>query len=690
MKRTSALNGLTVQQRAAAKAGPEGPILVNAGPGSGKTRVLIARIAWLVKERGVPPGRILAMTFSVKAAKVMRSRILSETLGEKVRIGTFHHVWREILGEMHFQELLPWKPGIEFIKNDRMRLDVVETVMRELDPDRDQYPSFGEEVLKGISFAKNWLILPHQYRDRPYRSWDVDLHISARVAEIYPHYQRRMQSNNAMDFDDQLMQTALLLQRKPDLLAKYGNRFQYVLVDEFQDLNHAQYRLTRLLGQKGNIFVVGDEDQTIYSWRGADPRNFLNFRRDYPSRREFTLRENFRSKSTIVIPSQNLIRKNEGRIEKKPFTECGEGPPIQVEETNNEFEEAKYIADTINKNGKQQEWSDYAVLYRNNFQSDEIQQALFRVGIPCRKVDKIPLYRYIEIRDMLAYLRLCVSPNDAISFQRVINVPRRWIGPVGLGFFQEWIRAEGLNISEALRQLMEGVRPHRLAGDKRWIDGFREFAKLMIRDWRIPAERNQLTRLFDGIREQIAYDEYIDRYSGSSAARESPKARERKRNLELFREELELAENSGKSLKEFLDESELARALEDKRQNTVSLLTLHNAKGLEFPVVFIAGMEEGLLPDRRSAEIPEKLEEERRLFYVGITRAENELYLTWAAARRSRSGEAQAKKPSRFLKELLPGYPSQKTRLADRIPHKGLQDSNGGELDEAHEPTVGK
>ncbi|MCY3944775.1 MAG: UvrD-helicase domain-containing protein [Anaerolineaceae bacterium] len=662
MKRPSSLEGLTNQQRAAARAGPEGPILVSAGPGSGKTKVLIARIVWLVKEHGIPPGSILAMTFSVKAAKEMRLRILQENLGKDIWIGTFHRLCRETLNAMYPQDLFPWKPGIEFIKSDRKRLDVVEAAMRELEPERNQFPAFGEEILRGISFAKNWLVPPHKYRKRPASSWDVDPGLEERVAAVYLHYQRRMQSINAMDFDDQLMQTAILLHRKPALLENIGRRFQFVLVDEFQDLNHAQYRLTQLFGRRGNIFVVGDDDQTIYSWRGADSRNFENIRRDYAGLRQFFLRQNFRSKSRILEPSQNLVKNNQGRTEKGLFTCEGEGEPIHIEATRNEMEEAKYIANKIVELGKRIVEQDkrleephFAVLYRNKFQSQEIQQALCNAEIPFSMADDVPLYSFVEIRDMLAFLRLCTRPDDNISFQRVINVPRRWIGPVGLGKFFDWIQDEGMKIDEGLKELLDGVRPDSLAEDRRWIEGFREFAKLLFRDWILPAKHNQLTRLFDGIREQIAYDEYIDRYSGSTEIGESPRARERKRNLNLFRETLELAENRGKTLREFLKESELAQALQQKDHDAVSLMTLHKAKGLEFPVVFISGMEEGLLPDRRSAEVSEKLEEERRLFYVGVTRAKNELQLTWAATRTNRSGEPIAREASRFLKELETG-----------------------------------
>lgn len=654
MKRTSALNGLTVQQRAAAKAGPEGPILVNAGPGSGKTKVLTARIAWLVKERGVPPGRILAMTFSVKAAEEMRHRIRLENLGKEIWIGTFHKVCRKILTEANAQELSPWKPSIRFIMNDAGRLDFIEAAMRESDPHRNQFPRHGKKILEGISLAKNWLIPPQFYSERAANAFDVEPDIARLVAVYYASYQSRMQSINTMDFDDQLMQTALLLQQKASLRERIGRQFEYVLVDEFQDLSHVQYCLVRLFGWGDNIFVVGDEDQTIYGWRGADTRNFENFRRDCPHLREFILRQNFRSKKTVLEPSQHLVRNNSHRLEKELFTRRGDGPPLHVQKTGDEDAEANYVAEKIRERGKREEWSDYAVLYRNNYQGKVLQVALVRAGIPCREADDdTPLLRYVEIRDMLAYLRLCVNPDDRVSFQRVINAPRRGIGPVSLHAFFDWTQNDGLRAGEALRALLDGARPQQLTENRRSL--FLGFAKLLFRDWHILAARDQLTRLLDGIREQTDYDRYIDTYNGSTGQKESPKARERKRNIDLFRDQLERAEQEGQSLKQFLETNHLAQTLEDRGTDAVTLSTLHRAKGLQFPVVFVTGLEEGLLPDYRATGDAARLEEERRLLYVGMTRAEDELNLTWAARRRGSSGEFREREVSRFLKELETG-----------------------------------
>ena len=626
-------------------------MLVNAGPGSGKTKVLMERIAWLVQEQGVSPGNILAMTFSVKAAKEMhvRNNLLLRKSGEDVRIGTFHKICRDILTEIPAQDLSPWKPGIEFIKSDRKRLDVVEAAMREVEPDRHQFPENGKEILKSISFARNWLIPPERYLERPDNPWDVAPDLVDLVARCYLLYQQRMQTLNAMDFDDQLMQTALLFRHKPALRERYGRRFQYVLVDEFQDLNHAQYCLTQLLGQRGNIFVVGDEDQTIYSWRGADAQNFAKFRHDYPNLGEYVLRRNYRSKPTILGPSQQVVQNNPQRSDKGLFTQRKAGKPVHVEETADEVGEAEFIAATIRERRERQEWSDYAILYRNNVQCEALKAALERARIPCQIADdETALLRYVEIRDMLAYLRLCLDPDDHISFQRVINAPRRRIGPVTLETFFTWIQDDGLRIGEALMALINGARPQQITEYRRQL--FLGFAILLFRDWRLSAKRDQLTRLLDGIREQTDYDAYIDRYSGSTDQEESPKARERKRNIDLLRDDLGRAEREGQTLKQYLNTSGLARAFRDRECDAVSLMTLHGAKGLEFPVVFVTGLEEGLLPDYRAVDEPVKLEEERRLFYVGMTRAEDELYLTWAARRRERSNNR-----SRFLRELENG-----------------------------------
>ena len=642
------LEGLNAQQRAAAREGPEGPVLVNAGPGSGKTKVLMERIAWLVQEQNVAPGSILAMTFSVKAAGEMRFRcnMLLGECGKDIWIGTFHKVCRDILNELRDQELSPWKSGIKFIRKEGERLDVLEAAMRELEPERNQFPAHGERILEGIAFAKNWLIPPDKYSGRPDNPWDVAPHIAERVANLYPLYQQRMRAINAMDFDDQLMQTALLFQQKSGLRERYGRRFRHVLVDEFQDLNHAQYCLTRLLGQRGNIFVVGDEDQTIYSWRGADAQNFMKLRDDHPNLSEYVLRQNYRSRPTILGPSQQVVRNNPQRRDKGLFTLHESGKPVHIQETANEGDEATFIAATIRERGKREKWSDYAILYRNNYQGEALQAALERAKVPCQIVDdETSLLRYVEIRDMLAYLRLCVDPDDRVSFQRVINAPRRRIGPVTLSAFFAWLQDDGLVIREALMALLNGAEPQQLTRHRREL--FHGFARLLFRDWRMLATRDRLCDLFDGIREQVGYDAYIDRYSGSTDQEESPKARERKRNINLLRNDLERAEQEGQTLKQYLKASGLAQALRDRGNDTVSLMTLHRVKGLEFPVVFVTGLEEGLLPDYRAVEVPAKLEEERRLFYVGMTRAEDELYLSWAATRRERRNSR-----SRFLQEL--------------------------------------
>ncbi len=608
------------------------------------------------------------MTFSVKAAEEMRVRCCDLLLGtqeEKVWIGTFHKVCRNLLSVMHAEELSPWEPGIEFIKRDseNRRRDILVRAMRDQDPDRNQFPRQDKDILQGISFAKSWLVSPERYSTRPENPWDVPADVARLVAKYYPLYQRGLLTINAMDFDDQLMQTALLLQRKRSLRERVGRRFQYVLVDEFQDLNHAQYCLTRLFGMQGNIFAVGDEDQAIYSWRGADARNFEHFQRDYPNLRKFVLRRNFRSKPTILKPSQQIVQNNTSRSEKGLFTLRKAGQPVNVHGAANESKEADYVAEKIRlrseDENRHEEWSDYAVLYRNNYQCKALKAALARTCIPCREADDdTPLLRYVEIRDMLAYLRLCVYPDDRISFQRVINAPRRGIGPVTLGAFFDWIRADGLRVSEALMALLDGVRPQRLTDHRR--DLFFQFAKFLFRDWRILAARDQLTKLLDGIREQTDYDRYIDIYNGSTDQEESPKARERKGNIDLFRAQLERAEAEGHTLKQFLDSNELAQAFRERGKDAVTLSTLHRAKGLEFPVVFVTGLEEELLPDYRATEAPARLEEERRLFYVGMTRAEDELYLTWAATRKDTFDKPRQNEASRFLQELETGESTRK------------------------------
>ena len=301
-----------------------------------------------------------------------------------------------------------------------------------------------------------------------------------------------MQSLNAMDSDDQLMQTLLRLQKNARLREQWGQRFHHVLVDEFQDLNRAQYCLTQRLGLRGNIFIVGDADQAIYGWRGADPRNFEHFRQDFPDSRLFFLSQNYRSKPTILHPAQKLIKHNQHRKDLQLFTQREAGPPIHWITTTDEREEAQVVAQYIRERGERESRGPTMLCCTvSDHQHEEFAKAFDRVGIPCRVADELPLYRYIEIRDMLAYLRLCVDPDDNISFQRVINVPRRRIGPVGLGNFFAWIRADGLKISEALMEIWNGASPDSLAKDKRWLEGFRTFAKLLFRDFRTLADAGQ-------------------------------------------------------------------------------------------------------------------------------------------------------------------------------------------------------
>lgn len=642
------LDHLNEQQRAAVTAGPEGPILVNAGPGSGKTKVLTERVAWLVQEQGVSPGNILTMTFSVKAAEEMRVRtkqLLVEQWGEDVWAGTFHKVCRDILQKLSSEDLSPWKHGVKFFNTDRERRKVVKAILHE----HNKKLSLEKDVDGGISFAKSWLIAPGRYRSRPENIWDVEPETAKMVDFVYQRYQKQLQIINAMDSGDQLMKTAELFWRNHALRESYGRHIQHVLVDEFQDLDHAQYWLIKLFGYQNNIFVVGDADQAIYSWRGADVRNFEKFRQDFPKTREFNLRENYRSKPTILYPSQTLIQNNSHRKNLALFSRLEKGLQIHLVEAASEFEEADYVAKRISYFGSQDTWSNYAVLYRNGYQKKAFIEAFSREDLPYWVADDdIPLYRYAEVRDMLAYLRLCVYPDDERSFRRVINVPNRGIGPKGLESFFEWMHREGLEISDALRELRNGAEPELLSENKGCIEGFLDFALLLVRDFRSLAMKNELTLLYDGIRRKTGYDDYINQNN------EFSRASERKRNLGLLRNHLAGAVEERKTLREFLRESVYGQSFSNRGDNKVPLMTLHGAKGLEFPIVFITGLEDELLPDRRNTEELNKLEEERRLLYVGMTRAEEELYLTWAGTRQDKLGKSRRKNRSVFLNDLKP------------------------------------
>lgn len=659
------LDGLNPQQREAVTAGP-GPVLVLAGPGSGKTRVLTHRLAYLVRELGVHPHRILAVTFTNKAAREMRGRIERLLRGgpesdhterglRGLSIGTFHAMCARLLRRE--AEYLPVsRDFVIYDESDQSAL--VRRALADLDLDEKRYRP--ASVLAAISKAKNELITPDLYTSGSYYG-EV-------VRRVYERYQQLLIENDALDFDDLLMRLVQLFQGYPEVLAKYQELYQHILVDEFQDTDTSQYTLIRQLSDKHrNLFVVGDEDQSIYRWRGADFRNVLRFRQDYPEATTILLEQNYRSTQTILDAAKGVITHNPDRTHKALFTDRGEGLKVVVHEAYNEVEEAQYIVDTIATLVAQGEAQpgDCAILYRTNAQSRAIEDAFIRAGLPYRLVGATRFYARKEIKDLIAYLRLVHNPRDAVSLLRVLNVPPRGIGARTETQLREWAAQAGVSLYDALRELRdrgEATGSHNAgrSPDEAYLIPVPFMPKVrkalvdfvnQIDNWVAERESRRVVELIDLILEGTGYAAYIR--DGTE------EGEERWGNILELRGVAATAPEVG--LAEFLEEVSLVSDVDNLAEegNAPSLLTLHAAKGLEFGVVFIAGMEEGILPHQRSMEDAEQMAEERRLCYVGMTRAKDRLYLLHAF-RRTLYGESGASIPSRFLADipahLIQGY----------------------------------
>jgi DNA helicase II / ATP-dependent DNA helicase PcrA len=630
----SFLDSLNAQQRQAVTAGP-GQVLVLAGPGSGKTRVLTFRIAYLVQAEQVRPYNILAVTFTNKAAREMEAR-LSKLLGEQSRdlwLGTFHSVCARLLRRE--VERLPLEANFVIIDADDQET-VVKQCVRDLKLDEKLYrpPS----IHAAISRAKNELIKPKDYPRSNYRD-EV-------VARVYERYQARLLENNSVDFDDLLFYAVQLLDEHPMIREKYGFRFHHILVDEFQDTNIAQYQLLRLLAEtRGNLFVVGDEDQSIYRWRGADYRNVLRFTDDYPQCQKILLEQNYRSTQNVLDTARSVIDHNFNRTPKKLFTERGSGDQITLYEAVDDHAEAAYVVDAIQglMSGGRTRGSEFAVMYRTNAQSRLLEEAFLRAGVPYRLVGAQRFYGRREVKDLIAFLRLVQNPSDELSLNRVINVPPRGVGDKTLLGLQSAAQHANLSAGEILLELGK-------TGDKssNWKTLGRAAASLadfggMLAGWREAMTSLSLPALFDRILAETTYQSYID--DGSE------EGKDRWENVqELRRLAYEFSENG---LTAFLENLALVSDQDTlpEQVSAPTLLTLHAAKGLEFGQVFITGLDEGILPHSRSLDDPEEMAEERRLFYVGITRARNKLYLV-RSNQRSTYGSFEASVPSRFLTDI--------------------------------------
>lgn len=641
-----------------------GPVLVLAGPGSGKTRVLTQRIAYLIGSMDVRPYHILAVTFTNKAAREMETRVIN-LLGEQARgvtLGTFHASCARILRRE--AEHLPFKTNFVIFDEDD-QLGLVKRALADLNLDDKQYRP---QAMRGaISKAKNELLLPDDYPIQTYRD-----EVARRV---YTRYQQLLLANNALDFDDLLLYTTLLLEGTPSVREKYARRFEHVLVDEFQDTNLAQYTLLKHLSSfHRNIYVVGDVDQSIYAWRGADYRNVLRFEQDFPDTQVILLEQNYRSTQLILDVAMAVIDRNPHRTPKRLFTERGSGLKASVFEAYDDRMEAAFVVDTISSlvSRGQAQPGDFAVMYRTNAQSRLLEEAFLHAGLPYKLVGAQRFYGRREIKDVIGYLRLVHNLNDEFSLIRVINVPPRGIGDKTLQLLRTQAQKASTSMGEMLLDLGKGDKSRfKEAFSGRPLTALLYFGS-HLESWHTQAGEPSPLYVMDRILDDTDYRSYID--DGTD------EGNDRWENVMELRRLA--SEYQGRSLSEFLEDIALVSDQDtlSAGSNAPSLLTLHAAKGLEFPAVFIVGLNDGTLPHARSFEDPEGMQEERRLFYVGITRAMDRLYLVYAQ-NRSAYGYAEPVEPSRFLADIpqrlledsTPGRSARRTQSADAWPVERLE-----------------
>jgi len=637
--------------------GGDGPLLVLAGAGSGKTRVLTSRVAYLLKEKRIRPRHILAITFTNKAAQEMRERInaMVPDIARDLWICTFHAACVRILRRQE-----------EFFGRDRNfviydaddQLTVIKECLKELNLDDKKYPP--RSVAWSVSQAKNQLVDAADFERQAINPF------SKKVSEVYYLYTEKLRRNNAVDFDDLIFFTVRLFQSYPQVLAYYQERFRYILVDEYQDTNHAQYVLVNLMaGTHRNLFVVGDPDQGIYGWRGADIKNIMSFERDYPDARVITLEQNYRSTSSILEAANEIIRNNPDRKEKRLWTALGAGAPLVASCGMDERDEADFVAGQIlyARDRENRNYKDFAVLFRTHAQSRVIEEIFVRTGLPYTIIGGLKFYDRKEIKDIMAYLRVILNHFDSVGLARIINVPKRGIGQASFSKIIAFARE--LNISPVAALARVGEIPG-LSGKVR--DKGKELGEL-IRYFSEQLSIMSVTELTRAVMEQTGYRQEL-------LAENTVEARTRLENLD------ELLSATGEydrgaddnNLQGFLENVALVTDIDKYDQDTdqVALMTLHSAKGLEFPVVFITGMEEGIFPHSRALTEPDELEEERRLCYVGITRAMERLYLTrcW---KRNIYGAVKYSPPSRFLEEIPPHLLNRDDRI------------NGGEFMDKNE-----
>lgn len=631
----SLLDGLNREQQQAVQH-TEGPLLILAGAGSGKTKVLTVRIAYLLAQ-GVNPYEILAITFTNKAAKEMKSRVegLVGDVANRIWLSTFHSFCAKFL-RFELDNFLGYNSNFTIYDTSDSQV-VIKAALKALNLDDKYYPVGA--MISAISDAKNKLMFASDYRKQARDFYQQ------KVADVYEYYERELRKNNALDFDDLLLVAVKLLQSNAAVLDKYSKRFKYVMIDEYQDTNHAQYLLAYLLSSHWkNIAVVGDADQSIYAWRGADIQNILDFEKDYPNCTSIKLEQNYRSTKIILDAANAVIDNNEGRPEKNLWTDKVEGAKIQHFTAQSEHEEAAFIGDTIVKKHDIHgvPYGDMAILYRTNAQSRVLEEALIKRALPYTMVGGTKFYDRKEIKDVLAYLRVLYNPFDDLSLLRIINVPKRSIGATTVSKLQDYARENGTSLFMTLTQLhlvdtIKGKTKEKLE----------EFGILIFTLVAAMDDKSVLD-ILEAILDRTGYLAQLEEST-------DPQDQARAENIgELLSVAKDFQDtNPTGTVEDFLEQVALVNDVDsfEQEESKVTLMTLHAAKGLEFPIVFLGGLEEGLFPHSRTLMNPEEIEEERRLAYVGITRAEKELYISNATTR-TVFGRTSSYLPSRFIDEI--------------------------------------
>ncbi|GEL76693.1 DNA helicase PcrA [Tenuibacillus multivorans] len=654
------LSGMNEPQQEAVKH-TEGPLLIMAGAGSGKTRVLTHRIAYLLSEKDVNPYNVLAITFTNKAAREMKERV-ENLVGEDAKdiiMSTFHSLCVRILRRDGDRIGLDRNFAIYDMTD---QLSVVKEALRlnNLDPKKFE----PKTVLFTISGAKNQLKTPKEFKE------EANNYFEETIAQLYESYEAILRKNQAIDFDGLIMETINLFKRVPEVLQFYQNRFHYIHVDEYQDTNRAQYQLVNMLASRfKNLCVVGDSDQSIYKWRGADIYNILSFEEDYPNAKVTLLEQNYRSTKMILQAANDVIEKNTSRKPKKLWTDNPDGTKIRIFEAFDERQEARYVVDQIQEITEEgnREYRDFAVLYRTNAQSRAMEDVFMKSDIPYQIIGGTKFYDRKEIKDLLAYLRLIANPHDDISLTRVVNVPKRGIGKTSIEKLQ-------MHAEMSDQSLFDAILESDFAGiSKKAVNQIHAFRQL-IEQWQKQQEFLSVTELVQEVLTRSGYEEELNKDR-------SIEAQGRLENLDEFKTVTQQFEetNDDQSLIAFLTDLALVSDLDQtdvETDNKVTLMTLHSAKGLEFPIVFLIGMEENIFPHSRSLFEEEEMEEERRLAYVGITRAEQLLYLTYASSR-TIFGRPQSNQPSRFIGEI----PSELVEREGTL--SGMAFQAGGSFDQA-------